>query len=332
MIEEATAEVEESGFDMDGALDTMSNDLFPKDESEAVEIVEEAVEVEAEPEKEEKAELSEVDKALKEELDKKQEVKEEPARKAPNSWKKEMHEFYNGLDPAVQDYIDRREQQMHDGIEKDRGDANLGRSMRDIMMPYEAMFKQNGIDSVQGVQRLLSAHNMLSTGSPEQRQAYMQQLAQSYGIGKPAEGVDPQVTSLTQRLGNIEHNLSASHQRTQQETKTRIQAEVDTFAQDHPHLDDLSDDIAIFINGGLSLEDAYEKALWSNPATRQTELDSQAKSREKEAEKAAKKEAEEAKKAKSVNVRGRDTKNAPTEPLGTMEDTMRETFRKIKSR
>jgi len=86
------------------------------------------------------------------------------------------------------------------------------------------------------------------------------------------------------------------------------------------------------INSGYSLEDAYANAIWLNPVTRQKEIDRAAKEAAVTAEKAAKQEADKVKKAKSANVRGRDTERASTEPKGTIEDTLLQTYNEIQSR
>ena len=106
------------------------------------------------------------------------------------------------------------------------------------------------------------------------------------------------------------------------------------FAADpaHEFFDEVSEQIVPLINSGYSLEDAYQNAIWLNPVTRQKEIDRAAKEAESKALEEAKKEAEKARKAKSANVRGRDTSRTPTEATGTMEDTLRETFREIQNR
>jgi len=312
---------------MESAQDTISDALFPeteKEEVEEVEIIEEVIEeVEEVAEKEEKPE--DLDEALKEEIQK---------ANAPQSWKKEMHEFYNSADPVLQKYINDRETQMHDGLEKDRNDANLGRTMRDMMTPYDEMFKSRGIEAPQVVQHLLQNHQRLSSGTNEQKVALLRQLAQSYGITGPEKGgeTNPQIQSLTDRLQAMESNMNASHQRSVQESRTRINTEVSTFAESHPLFDDLSDEIAKYIRAGDSLEDAYSKAERLSDGYQQKEIDKLVKEQLASLDKEAKKEAEAAKKAQSVNIKSRDTRKSPTAKKGKMFDDMSDIYQEIKSR
>ena len=330
MNEEAVAdspsESPESTFDMEAAQESIASDIWGKSEPVVEESVEETVEEvdlsqEKPVEKEEKVESVEKD-----------EVPEAPKRKAPQSWKKEMHEFYNSADPALQDYIERREEQMHEGLQKDRNDANLGRTMRDMLAPHEEGLRQRGIEGPQAVKYLLNAHNALSNGTPEQKQAAIIQLAQSYGVTKPDEKANPEISSLKQEIYQIKQYQNDSQQRALQAARAKIDSEVSAFADKHPLFDDLQEEMAKFIEVGSDLEDAYEKALWANPLTRQTEIERLETEKAAKAEKDAKKEIEQAKKARSINVKGRDTGKAPTAPKGTMEDTMRETYREIQNR
>lgn len=312
-MEEALADsgVEESGIDMDSAINEISSDVFGVEEP-----------------------TEEVTDDIQEEPS--DEPEEEPiaAKEAPQSWKKEMREHFAALPAEVQDYIEQRENQMRDGLEKDRGDANLGRVMRDVMSPYSPMLKSQGIDESVMVRNLMNAHYQLSTADTDQKISLIKQIAQSYGV--PLDGeqqqIDPALKAVMDKVTGLEQHLTASHQRTLQEARTRVESEVSAFAETHEFFDDVSEQIVPLINSGYSLEEAYQNAIWLNPVTRQKEIDRAAKDAAAQAEEKAKQEVEKARKAKSANVRGRDTTRTPTEPTGTMEDTMRETLREIQNR
>ncbi|MBT8448385.1 MAG: hypothetical protein KJO69_01760 [Gammaproteobacteria bacterium] len=315
---------EQGGIDIQSASDSIAKDLFGA-EPEKTEEVEEIEEVD-EPEKSEEPEK----------VEETEEVKEVKA--APQSWKKEMRESWEKLEPEVQDYIELREEQMREGVEVRKEDADLGMKLRDALAPYETILKKQNIDPVTASQRMMSAHMRLATAPLEERKQLFAQLAKSYGITD--EPVDeetqnlmknPFVQNLINKVNRLEQNVSASQYESQQERETRINEEVKVFASEHPYFDDLSDDIAKLIRADYSLEDAYNMAF-KNSQYFEKNLEKEREKELAEKEKAKKQEAEKAKKAKSVNVRGRDTKKAPTAPKGTMEDTMREVMREIKNR
>ena len=314
-----------SEIDMDAAMDSISSDLFGKEpEEETTEEVTEATPVEEETEE------------VKAEPEESTEEKTEESRSPPQSWRKEMHEFWKGLDPAVQTYVEQREQQMHDGLEKDRGDANLGRTMRDVMSPYSEMLKNQGIDEPVMVRNLMNAHYRLSTADEAGKRDLINQIAQSYNISLDGEApkVDPALKAIQDKVNSLESHLTAAQQATLQEARGRVEKDVEVFASDpaHEFFDEVSEQIVPLINAGYSLEDAYQNAIWLNPVTRQKEIDRTANDAAEKAEKTAKQEAEKARKAKSANVRGRDTVRASTEPTGTIDDTLRETYREIQNR
>lgn len=310
---EVTPEVTESeGINIADASNEIAKDLFgaePKEEPEEVE--------------EEVAETEEVEEEPKEEIE---------AKDPPQSWKKEMHESWQKLDPEIQEYIELRESQMKEGLSTNKEDANLGRSMRDVLKPYEGMLSSRGISPDKAVAKLMHTHSLLAKGTPEQKKQVLDYFAKSYGVQTDdSEPVDPQIAQLQNQIAQLQNQLNTSQQDSLQEKQAKISSEVEVFASEHPYFDDLADEIALQIRAGHELEDAYKIAYRASHYY-DKDIEKKRKEEEKQALEAKKKEAEQAKKASSVNVRGRDTKKAPTAPKGTMEDTMRDVYRKIQSR
>mgnify|MGYP001814760913 CR=1 FL=1 len=299
-------------------VESIAKDLFgvePKDVPPETDEAE--VEEEQEEESEEKAEEVEV------------EEEEKEPRPAPQSWKKEMHELWDSLDDGAKDYIELREDQMKKGLEKDRNDAELGRTMRDVFAPYEKMLEAKGISHDVAVSRLMATHYKLATANPEQKKQILDYLAKSYGVTD--ENVDPNIRQLQNEIHQLRGQLNAGQQRSLQEAKDKIHTQVEAFASEHPYFDDLSEEIAAQIRAGHELDDAYRIAYRASHFY-DKDIEKKQKESEKTSKEAKKKEAEKAAKAKSANVRGRDTEKAPTAPKGTMEDTMRDVYRKIQSR
>ena len=104
------------------------------------------------------------------------------------------------------------------------------------------------------------------------------------------------------------------------------------FASEHKLFDEVSNDIVPFINAGLTLEEAYEKAIWSNPITRQQEIDRLEKEKVEKLAGEKQKKIEAAKKAKATNVKSRDTSETPTGSTGKMYDDMHDLHQEIINR
>lgn len=330
------AEAGEPSFDMAGAVDSISADLFggeeapPSDDNDAGVLSDATAKSETDP----TAAATPADDATK---------AAPTVRAAPQSWKKEMHEKFSALPPEVQEYIEQREVQMKEGLDKDRGDANLGRTMRDVMTPYRAMLQAQGVDEPRAVQFLLNAHYKLSSGDAAAKAAYFGTLAQQYGVDLAAvppaaqQQVDPAIKALQDELNGIKSHLTAGQQAALQEAKTRVSRDVEAFATDaaHPYFDEVSNEIIAFLNQGLELKDAYDRAVWANPVTRAKETARLQEEAATAARTKAEQEVAAARAASSNTVRNRDTRRTPTEPKGSMKDmdaSLRETLREIKAR
>ena len=311
----------ESTFDLESATDSIADDLFnrgeksdespdePTDEVEAPEATEEPEE-EKEPEVEKKA--------------------------APASWKKEMHETWDKLDPTAQEYIETRESQMKEGLETDRNDANLGRTMRDTMAPFADFLNKKGMDEPTAVRNLMNIHYQMDNAPDEHKIQLLHNLAASYGLNLTGEQkeIDPNIKSIQDEMQNMRSILNERNQADLQVARERVVSEVEAFASDpkHSYFEEIEGEVATFITAGMSLEDAYEKAVWANPITRQKEMNRINEEEGATKIEEARKKAEVLKKAKAPNVKSRDTKYSPTEKKGTMEDTLNAVMKDIRSR
>ena len=313
---------DESTFDMESATESIADDLFHRGEKEETEEVSEDAEIKAEEEKTE-----EIEEEKEEEVEKKA---------APASWKKDMHETWDGLDSKAQEYIETRESQMKEGLETDRNDANLGRTMRDTMAPFHEFLQKKGMDEPTAVKNLMNIHYQMDNAPDEHKIQLLHQLASSYGLNLTGEKqeIDPNIKSLQDEMSGMRSILNNRNQADLQVARERVVKEVEEFASDpkHSYFEEIEGDVATFITAGMSLEDAYEKAVWANPITRQKEMNRINEEKGATQLEEARKKAEKLKKAKATNVKSRDTKYSPTEKTGTMEDTMNDVMKDIRSR
>lgn len=309
---------EDAGMNIEEAAAGIASDIFgPSEEPEVVQAEE------PEQEQVEQAEVKPGETVI--------------ARAAPSSWAKEQHEHWAKMPKEAQDYVELREKQMLDGLGQYKGDATYGKQIRDVLAPHSQLLAAQGVDAPRAVQTLLNTHAKLSTASPADKLATILDIAKHYGVQlSPGEQqpANPELQYVKEKLTSLESALTAREQAELTQARSRVASEVEAFSSDpaNPYFDEVAEDIVAMINIGMPLKDAYEKAVWANPVTRQKELarlqtEADAKTRE-----TAKKEAEAARKAAGSNVRSRDTRRAPTEPLGTMEDTMKSTLNAIRER
>ncbi len=245
------------------------------------------------------------------------------ARHAPKSWAKEMREQWAKLDPAVQDYLEKREGDFHKGLEQYREYHGIGKSLNEVLLPYRPMIQAAGIDDAKAVASLLSAHYRLTQGALESRRAAYEQLGRDLGFGAAtgAEAeIPPHVRELMERTERLESALTKAQRADYERVKGETAKQVDAFAKDKPYFDEVSTEIVAFINAGDDLQTAYDKAIWANPSVRAKEQARLQKEAEDALKAKANKEVAAAKVATAANVKGRDTTRTPTEPKGRFLD------------
>lgn len=252
---------------------------------------------------------------------------------APNTWKKEAAATWAALPPAAQAEIQRREADFHKGIEQYREAATRQQNMDRVIAPYMETIKSLGVTPEYAIQEMMAVDKKLRFGTMEQRSAHLADLAQNYGIDlgqshQYQQNIDPQAYALRQENERLQGYINQQNQMAQQQQEQALNSEIATFAADpkHSHFDAVSGHMAALLQAGQAkdLSDAYEQAVYANPVTRAAMLQQQAAAQREEAAK----KAQAAKSAASVNVRTRASMPV-SQPIGTMEDTIRAKFREL---
>lgn len=278
-----------------------------------------------------------------------------PAAAAPRSWPKEMVEKFGALPPDVQTYVSQREAETHKAISTLGQQVKSLEPVQKVLEQNRATFERNGTTYDQGIAALVAAQNALDS-NPENGIAF---LANTYGVdlrGLVAKiyggqvdqnglGPDPEVLSLKSELQQLKRQMEfEKSQQTANEraaTEARsiqvrqgFESQIDQFAQGKADFYELAPDILPMLaviqqtNPGLSsdqvLQQAYDRATWANPKTREARMKADESRRLSEAAKSA----QESKRAGSINVRGTPK---PAE-AGDLDTDLRAIFRKANAR
>ena len=233
---------------------------------------------------------------------------EQPVKKAPSSWKKEAAAEFDKLPPHVQDEVLRRETDFHKGIEGFKSHADLGRTIERTLQPYMQTIQQLGVTPDVAISSLLKADAGLRYGTPEQKAAHLAGLAQTYGIdiGQVAQvpQKDPYTLQLEQQLNQLKYQQEQFQQSREEQERESLNSELQTFLESGAeHFEVVKEDMAALLQAGRAKDyrDAYDKAVYANPQTRQALLEQQ----RQEALKQAQTQALNARaKAAAVSVRG----------------------------
>jgi hypothetical protein len=196
---------------------------------------------------------------------------EEPVwRRPPQSWKKEMHDFWAKADPRLQEYAYQREEQMRAGIEPIRAKAEFADAMNEAIAPYMDTIRGLGIEPPQAVRALMEADNILRNSSPQERLNYFHSLARSYGIDLAAQGqpapqapVDPNFVALQNELVKIRGEVTGWKQAQEEAANAALLDEVHQFSMKAEHFEDARPTMIQLLQSGVAttLQDAYDKAL-----------------------------------------------------------------------
>ncbi len=208
------------------------------------------------------------------------------------------------------------------------------------LSPIATLAQARGISAQEGAQRLARAQQMLDADPV----AGLREIAKSYGVNlatlagqnpdevPSAQTQQPDIQALVRQavaplVAPIQQRWQAEEQR-QAEMTTQM---VVSFAasEGHEHFDSVSDDIMAMIpplkerNPGWSpqqvLQEAYNRAVYANPATRQTLLSARETAAEDTRRKEAAARATKARGA-AVSVTGSPQGSAATESAGSLRE------------
>lgn len=256
----------------------------------------------------------------------------------PKSWKREMHEPWSKMSPETQAYVIEREEQLHKGF-------STFRPIQDALAPHQDFLSRSNVAPAQAVASLLSAQRRLVEGTDEQRWAAFQELAKYLGHDQrlatlhaqtdAGATIDPTMKALQQRVESMEQQAKAQWEAQVAKIRDDNMKAVDAFAADtkaHPYFDEVGHELSILISQGYSLQDAYDTAVRMNPAVHAKEQARVLTEHEAKLKENARLSSLPKKKAASVNIKSNGDGSEPTEPIGTLEDTIRSVHKTILAR
>ena len=105
-----------------------------------------------------------------------------PRPPRPSSWKKEMWEHYEKLDPTVAEYIVQRENEFAKGVSTYKNEWDQVQPIAKAMAEFAPLLQQHNIKPEQWISNLGNAHKTLALGTPEQKLSAFMKLAGDYQI------------------------------------------------------------------------------------------------------------------------------------------------------
>lgn len=201
------------------------------------------------------------------------------------------------LPDTTRAWVKGREQQVEKYIRTNAEAAKFGGSMWQAIKPFHQAIASTGAHPAQVVAAALNTQFALAQGSQADRAAVIQSLARQYGVpltyGEDGQATVPQPNPEVQQLRHVVGGL-VNHLRTQQQQQVEQQlavasSQVNQFASEsqrelvnEPRVANL---MANLLEAGevQTLDDAYDRAIWSFPDLRAVLMEQDAARRASEA-------------------------------------------------
>jgi hypothetical protein len=211
--------------------------------------------------------------------------------KAPNSWTPKAREHWNKIPDEVKSEIQKRELEIQQGLTRSADARKLANEFQQTVQPFEGLIRSQNSTPIQAVQNLMTTAAGLTLGTAQQKAQIISEIIQNYGVdinildkvlvGQDVSSPNDEIAKLIdQRLAPVNQlmqQVNTARQETQAQAQQRVQQEIQDFANDpkNEFFNDVREDMADLMDLAaqrgqqMSLADAYERAVYANPKTRE---------------------------------------------------------------
>lgn len=227
---------------------------------------------------------------------------------APTALTKEEKELWATLPEQMQKAFVRREEDSQKGVEKLKAQY---KPIEDALAPIRPLLQQRGLTEAHAVKQLFDWHTALSSSHKGAQINAFKALAQSHGVDinqlapppqyqppvaqptQPANPTQPDPLAqiqpyLQQTLEPLQQRLSAYEQQLQNQRLENANKELATFSTDKPHFEKaryrMAEILQTAANFGrpVTLQEAYDEAVWGMPDLRSEIMQEQEEKRQAE--------------------------------------------------
>jgi hypothetical protein len=224
-----------------------------------------------------------------------------------------------------------------------------------VLQPYEALIRSSNQQPENIVAEMLNASYKLETGTPEQKAQFLMQIARNTGAdlsifsekgqnNEQGEAKPAYVQQLEQQVAQLQGYLQSQQTTAQQQEYQSHVQNVEQFKNEttetgepaYPFFDDVREDMANLIDieakqgRNLSLKEAYDRAVWARPDTREAMQMLTTKQQQAKQEKERREQAAKAKARTGINVRSTAPNSELTQATGSIDETMDEILKNLK--
>lgn len=207
--------------------------------------------------------------------------------KPPSGWTAEMKGKWDSIPEDIRKEVIRREEASHLGFEKFRKQMEPAQQVYDAVAQHADYFQQIQRDPVDYVGEMIHMERSLATGNPAQKMETLLTIADGYGVALRQildQAMNGQLDAVIQE-GHRHHKTPAQvpldvqrelyrlRQLEASQHTARFEQELGEMSADkanYPLFDDAREGMAEAIESGRAkdFKEAYEVAVWTNPALR----------------------------------------------------------------
>lgn len=237
---------------------------------------------------------------------------------APKAYTKEYQEGFKALSPAWRKYLIEREKQVEKGFSEQGNKISGYKWADDVYGTRQERLGKLGFKGSRDYVEHLTAIDDALANDPV---GTLRALSEAYGVDvnnneQISNSLQKQINEIQQSLANQQAFIQAQQKQNADKAFNEfINAKDDAGTLKHPYWEDVRADMVPLLQNGISptLEDAYERAIWSNKAVREKIIAAQAKA-ELDSKVAA------ASKAKEAGFTPKSKQTAPDRELSLREE------------
>lgn len=263
---------------------------------------------------------------------------------APTRWSAEDKAVFSALPREAQDLVLKRERDVESHLSKRTQElSEQGKrfsSLEEVIGPRRQSLVLEYGSEANALNTLFALSDMASKDPA----GFINYFAQQRGIDlgslhqEDQDSSDPEINALRQELAQLRGTLTQSQQLQAQEERNQLIAQIEAFKTEandkgeplRPHFEAVRQHMSalVNVNPDLTLQDAYDQAVWANPETRKQIQESQTKAAEERRKAEAKAKADAAEKAASTRPRAANGQFVPSggssilDTMSTVYDSM----------
>ncbi|MEE8289791.1 MAG: hypothetical protein V3R25_10305 [Nitrosomonadaceae bacterium] len=219
------------------------------------------------------------------------EENQEEELEAPEHWDEDLKNAFEGIESEEgREALLKQSKNLEKGYNSKREELSDQVKEYDritsILAPWQDQMNASGLTAFDAISNVMNAYSniqqnpvlgvvqIINSLDEASQDAILQQFTQD---GKAADGyVDPDIQNLQDQMGYLNDQVQQTNQTSFDNERTRVNNQVELFSTAvgddgqplRPYFGEVQADMVQHINAGHSLEEAYDKSIWSNPSTR----------------------------------------------------------------